>query len=168
MKPIDHPDFFRVPAPPGRSRESSIVLNKDGTFFHDGSLFQHEKMALVFSKWIRRHPDNGRFILENGFDWTYFTVEDVPFFVQSLKTDPNTSEVSMELSDGSQELLLPSNLTEDEQGVLYCLVKNGEFEARFLRAAQLQLAPFLGESDAGVEVRANGVSACPKARAHGG
>src|SRR5262249_32567480 len=30
MKPGDHPDFFRLPPPPGRSRESRIVLDDLG------------------------------------------------------------------------------------------------------------------------------------------
>ena len=35
MKPGDHPEFFRFPAPEGRSRESTIRLDAEGTFHHD-------------------------------------------------------------------------------------------------------------------------------------
>src|SRR6187455_615956 len=99
-KPGDHPDFFRFPAPPGQSRESSIVLDAQGRFWHDGALVEHPGMARAFAGWIGRHPDNGRFILSNDFDWTYFTVRDVPLFVRSVRAVGGAP--SAELSDGSE------------------------------------------------------------------
>ena len=36
MKPGDHPDFYRLAPPPGASRESTIVLDGEGRFWHDG------------------------------------------------------------------------------------------------------------------------------------
>src|SRR5205809_4885030 len=80
MRPGDHPEFFRFPAPEGRSRESSIVLDREGRFHHNGALVEHPGMARAFASWIDLHPDDGRFILNNGYDWSYFRVEDVPFF----------------------------------------------------------------------------------------
>ena len=85
MRPGDHPEFFRFPAPEGRSRESSIVLDAQGRFHHDGELVEHPGMARAFASWIDRHPDDGRFILNNGYDWSYFRVEDVPFFVLGVR-----------------------------------------------------------------------------------
>ena len=41
-------------------------------------------MAKAFAKWVRRHPDDGRWILSNGYDWCYFTVEDTGYFVLGL------------------------------------------------------------------------------------
>ena len=41
MRPADHPEFFRLPAPEGRSRESTIVLDAEGRFHHDGELVEH-------------------------------------------------------------------------------------------------------------------------------
>ena len=40
MKPGDHPEFFRFPAPEGRSRESTILLDREGRFWHDGELVE--------------------------------------------------------------------------------------------------------------------------------
>ena len=34
-------------------------------------------LARALASWIARHPDDGRFILTNGYDWTYFTVEKI-------------------------------------------------------------------------------------------
>ncbi len=143
MKPGEHPEFYRFPAPEGRSRESTIVLDKQGRFFHDGEPITRASMAEAFSQWIRRHPDDGRFILSNDYDWTYLTIEDAPFFVRSLRIEP--TGIILRLSDGSEEPLQKAGLRSGEDDALYCLVKDGQFEARFTPAAQTMLAPALEE-----------------------
>jgi hypothetical protein len=146
MRPGDHPDFFRLPAPEGRSRESSIRLDRDGRFFHDGELVTHRGMARAFASWIARHPDDGRFILTNGYDWTYFTVEGTPYFVEGVRA--GTDGPVLVLFDGTEEPLDPKTLVLDADGVFSTRVKAG-FAARFLRNAQLELAPWLVEESDG-------------------
>jgi hypothetical protein len=156
MRPSDHPDFFRLPAPEGRSRESTIRLDREGRFFHDGELVTHRGMARAFAGWIARHPDDGRFILTNGFDWTYFTVEGTPYFVESVRATP--SGPVLVLFDGSEEPLVPKNLRLDGDGVFTTLVKQGGYEARFQRSAQLELAEWLQQgSDGRIELVVAGV-----------
>lgn len=160
MKPGDHPDFFRFPAPEGRSRESTIVLDEHGVFWHDGERVTRPKMAQAFSSWIRKHPDNGRFILENGYDWTYFAVRDVPFFVRTLSIpsegDGQPSRAFVTLSDGSKEDLDPSTLAHGPRDAVYCRVKNGQFEARFDPEAQTGLGPLLVEKADGFAITLGG------------
>src|SRR6185369_14137299 len=110
MKPGDHPEFFRFPAPEGRSRESTLRLDGEGRFHHDDALVEHAKLAAALHTWIGRHPDNGRFILTNGYDWTYFKVDDVPFFVRSIRVENGEAErderdAVLVLSDGTEEPL---------------------------------------------------------------
>jgi len=147
MKPGDHPEFFRLPPPDGRSRESTNVLDADGRFFHDGVAVTHPGMAKAFSSWIARHPDDGRFILNNGYDWSYFQVEDAPFQVVSLQF--SGSGASIELSDGSVEPFVGQSLRVGPRDALYVTVKGGAFEARFSRGAQLALLPWLVEEEKG-------------------
>lgn len=149
MKPSDHPEFFRFPAPEGRSRESTLRLDGDGRFFHDGALVEHPKLAAALHTWIARHPDDGRFILTNGYDWTYFTVDDVPFFVRSIRRQGD--DAILLLSDGTEEPLEPSTVRVGLRGDLYVTVKRGDakrggpFTAKMTRFAQTQLDPFLSE-----------------------
>jgi hypothetical protein len=89
VRPGDHPEFFRFPAPEGRSRESTIRLDAEGRFFHDGAVVEHPGLAAAMHTWIALHPDDGRFILTNGYDWTYFTVDDAPYFVRALRIEPS-------------------------------------------------------------------------------
>jgi hypothetical protein len=152
MKPGDHPGFFRFPAPEGRSRESTLRLDAEGRFLHDNAPVEHPKLAAALHTWIARHPDDGRFILTNGYDWTYFTVDDVPFFVRSVKAEnpegaPETRDAILVLSDGSEEPLDPSTVRVGPRGDLYLVVKReakgGPFDAKMTRFAQTQLDPFL-------------------------
>jgi len=147
MRPGDHPEFFRLPAPEGRSRESSIVLDSAGHFHHQGALVEHPGMARAFASWIDLHPDDGRFILNNGYDWSYFQVEDVPFFVLGVREQAGKLELL--LSDGSQSSLEPGSLTLGPQGALYTPVKNGKFQARFTQTAQIALGEWLVEAQNG-------------------
>ena len=172
MKPADHPDFFRFPAPPGRSRESRIVLDERGRFFNDGVPIDHSGLATAFASWIELHPDDGRFILTNGYDWTYFRVVDAPFLVTHV--EGSADGLAVRLSDGSEERLDPDGVAldlappgsapelsspgtdglvaDDDEAVevLYARVKGGRFEARFTPRAQAQLVDFLVETEGGV------------------
>lgn len=152
VKPGDHPEFFRFPAPEGRSRESTIRLDAEGRFFHDQALVEHPKLADALHTWIARHPDDGRYILTNGYDWTYFTVDDVPYFVRSLRAEDG--EAMLVLSDGTVEPLDPATARTGDGGALYLQVKKdakgGPFDAKLTRFAQTQLAPFLREEDGGL------------------
>jgi len=145
VKPGDHPEFFRFPAPEGRSRESTIRLDREGRFWHAGELVEHPGLAAGMHTWIARHPDDGRYILTNGYDWTYFTVEDAPFAVRSLRREGDA--VILVLSDATEEPWDPRRTRTGEGGALYVEVKadasRGPFEARFTRAAQSSLEPLL-------------------------
>lgn len=149
-KPGEHPDFFRFPAPEGRSRESTIVLNAEGQFFHEGARVEHPKLADAMHTWIRKHPDDGRYILSNEYDWTYFTVEDAPYFVRSLRVEPK--QVMLRLSDTSEEPWIVEDSWEGAGDTLYTHVKRdragGPFVAKFTRHAQSQLSPVLVDGDA--------------------
>lgn len=148
--PIDHPDFFDLPPPPGRSRESEIVLDADGQFWDHGERVTHRGMQDAFATWIRRHPRDGRFILCNGYDWTYFRVEDVPYFVRGI--GGSADEPTLVLSDQTEERLDPKRLRIGPRDALYASVKGGAYEARFTPAAQAALAPFVAEGPGGEPV----------------
>jgi uncharacterized protein len=160
MKPGEHPEFFRFPAPEGRSRESTIVLDPSGTFSHDGQPVDHPRLAMAMHTWIRRHPDDGRFILSNGYDWTYFTVEDAPFVVRGLRE--HDGHLVLALSDATEEAWDPTKTRVGPDGALYAEVKRGAgggpFEAKFTRYAQTALAPFLTEEGGHVSVTVAGKS----------
>jgi hypothetical protein len=155
MKPGEHPEFFRFPAPEGRSRESKIRLDGDGKFFDNGGYVEHAKLQQALHTWIGKHPDDGRYILTNGYDWTYFTVDDVPFFVRAIREQDG--DAILVLSDETEEPLDPRTVTMGPDGGLYLEIQHrvadaarqGPFKAKMSRHAQTQLGPFLkSEGDA--------------------
>lgn len=171
MKPGDHPEFFRMAAPPGASRESSIVLDREGRFWHEGERVENQALDKAMKSWIARHPDDGRLILTNGYDWCYFRVEDAPFFVDSVRIEGLSEgegggedrgqaiapKVTLRLFDDSEEPLDPTALSVTADGVVYARVKGGAFEARFSRHAQAELGPLLASAEPPV-LRIAGVS----------
>jgi len=157
MKPGDHPDFYRFAPPPGTSRESTIRLDADGKFWHDGARVDHPALEKALHGWIARHPDDGRYILTNGYDWTYFQVDDAPYTVRSIHLAPES--VVLGLSDETEERLAPETLRSGAGDALYAKVKGGRFDAKFSRHAQTSLAPLLEETpDGGVAIRIGGRS----------
>lgn len=118
--------------------------------------------------WIGRHPDDGRYILTNGYDWCYFAVDDVPYFVRSLRDE--NGDATLVLSDGTEEVLDPPSVTANARGELYTTVKafqagaeNRPFAAKFSRFAQGQLGPFLeSTSEPGAELDRETVSLVTK------
>lgn len=146
MKPGEHPDFYRLAPPPGTSRESTITLDREGRFWHDGAQVDHPALERALRSWIARHPDDGRLILTNGYDWCYFRAEDAPFFVTAIHAEPDGS-VTLALFDDTSEKLDPTTLSVGDDGVVYARVKGGRFDARFTRHAQTQLAEILVEAE---------------------
>jgi hypothetical protein len=147
MKPSDHPEFFRLPPPEGRSRESSIVLTKDGRFFHEGEPVVHPGMHQAFASWLQRHPDDGRYILNNGYDWSYLTVEGASRFVRAVRSAEGRPVLV--LLDGLEARLDPRAVRADAEGKLSVSLPAGE-PAAFTAAAQLQLSPWLSERDGAI------------------
>jgi len=123
------------------------VLDVQGRFWDHGEPVTHRGMQDAFATWIRRHPRDRRYVLCNGYDWTYFSVEDAPFFVRGL--GGTLEQPTLLLSDQSEEPLEFSQLSVGDHDALYARVKGGEFEARFTPAAQLALAPYVVEGPQG-------------------
>jgi hypothetical protein len=59
---------------------------------------EHARLQRAMFAWVDTHPTNGRFILCNGFDWSYFTVEHTAFFVESIAE--NGAALEAHLSNG--------------------------------------------------------------------
>ena len=146
MRPGEHPDFYRLAPPPGTSRESTIELDREGRFWHDGERVAHPPIERALRSWIARHPEDGRPILTNGWDWCYFRVEDAAFVVDALRVEADGG-VTLRLFDDTEEPLDPDTLSIGADGAVYARVKAGRFEARFSRHAQTQLADVLVADD---------------------
>lgn len=140
MPPELTPDYFTREPPPGLSRESGVRLDDRGRFWHEGELVTHARLNQALHRWIARHPTNGRYILNNDYVWLYLTVDDVPYFVRGVTLG---EQPVLHLSDDTTEPFPLSGYVVGAEDALYCPVKAGAFEARFLPSAQNALGPLL-------------------------
>lgn len=112
--------------------------------FHDEGLVDRPALARALLSWVRRHPDDGRFILSNGYDWTYVGVDDTAYFVVDVRDEGG--EPTLVLSNGTEQPLRETIVTVDEEGVCFARVRGTDDDARFLRHAQSALGPWIDEA----------------------
>lgn len=139
-RPADVPAHF--------TRETTIRRDALGRWFHDGALVENEQVRRAFDRWIDR-ADDGRWCLKNEVNWAYVEIEGPPLFVVDAEVD-GEGAVWLLLSDERRERLDPKTLSMDDEGVLYCRARGGDFEAKFTSAASFALEPLLGEDDEGL------------------
>ncbi|MEL7369661.1 MAG: hypothetical protein AAFN74_12160 [Myxococcota bacterium] len=139
--------------PPGRSVESSIRRDRDGRWYHDGQLVDHEGVRRSFDAWIERH-ENGRYVVKNNVNWAFVEIEGAPVFVRTLRIHPDG--LALLLSDGRTERLRSDTLRQDAEGRLYCQVRFDRLTAEFSRRATLELEPIVEETDTGIALRIAG------------
>lgn len=104
-------------------------------------------MCRAFASWVRRHPGDGRYILENGYDWLYIEVEDTPCFVKGVRGFP--PKLTLVLLDESEEEAPRRGWNLRADGSVTVLVRGGECEARLVPSAQTALGPWLEQRDGG-------------------
>jgi hypothetical protein len=123
----------------------------DGRWYVDGEPVVHERLALLFSRYLRRKASGG---YEIWIDERYHgdvEVEDTPYVVTGvgLASSPGAVGFAVQLNDGTSEPLDPDSLRVGAGNVFYCAVKGGSERARFLRPAYYQLAQFIEEAGDG-------------------
>jgi uncharacterized protein len=124
-----------------------ISFRRDGNWYSDEERIDNPRIALLFSRSIRRNPD-GTYFLQVGDERASITVEDTPYVVKSVEGDA-PSGFQLVLNDEEREPLDGGSLEVGSDNVLYCRVKNGAFKARFLRTAYYHLSDCLEADDSG-------------------
>src|ERR1700752_1264236 len=115
-----------------------ISFRRDGNWYTDDERIDNSRIALLFSKSIKRNPD-GSYYLQVAEERTPITVEDTPYVAKSL-ADGQHGGFMLVLNDDPREPLNPENLEIGADNVLYARVKYGESRARFLRSAYYHLS----------------------------
>lgn len=129
---------------------TKLTFGADGRWYADDEPVTHERLARLFSRYVRRKPHGDGY--EIWIDDRYHAdieVADTPFVVTTVEPDSN-GQLWIDLNDGTTELLDPGTVAVGSDNVLYCTVKSGGERARFLRGAYYQLAGAIEESAPGV------------------
>ncbi len=137
----------------------TIRFGRDGRWYSDDEEIVNLRIARLFSQSIQR-GDDGDWWLVVGDERAKIVVDDTPFVVWRVDGSPDTG-FTIELNDGSTEPLPVDSLRVSGEDVLYCRVKTGEFEARFLRASQAELLSHAIESGDGFALPLPGGASAP-------
>jgi len=128
-----------------------IRVDKDGLWYYQGALMFRKDILEVFFQNLKR-DEEGRYLVDLEGDRTFIEVEDTPIVVEAVakhdSSDQEGESIEIFLSDSTSESLDPSTLRMSAENVLYCGIRNGALEARFLRAAYYQIAECI-EHDGG-------------------
>jgi hypothetical protein len=119
-----------------------LRIDADGTWYADDVEVTHPGLLANLRANLRRDAQ-GYFIQAR----TRIPVEvaDVPWVV--VRVEPRGSSLHVWLNDATEEEVAPESLRLGPNGVPYCPVKAGAFEARFSRAATYQLLRRVGSDD---------------------
>jgi hypothetical protein len=122
-----------------------IRIDKEGRWYYQGAPIINRKIYLYLNQCLTK-DSSGRLILLMDGEQCSLEVEDTPFVVREagLSALPGRKPVFfVKLNDETEEELKVDTLKVGKDDVLYCRVKEGQHEARFLRASYYQLAEFL-------------------------
>ena len=131
-----------------------IRFGRDGRWYSDDEPIENEKIAALFSRSIRRGAD-GRWTLQMGEEKAVIEVDDTPWVVLAIDGDPDRG-FEVRLNDGTSEALDPETLRAGEDHALYCAVKDGAEQARFLRPAYYGLSRWIVRDGDGFAIPVKG------------
>ena len=114
-----------------------IRFGRDGRWYCDGEVIPNRAICRLYAR-AMTVDDDGTALLELGEDRARVEIEDTPWVVTTVDGDPQRG-FTVGLNDETVEPLVPASLRVGADHVLYCRVKGGRHEARFLRAAYYQL-----------------------------
>lgn len=120
-----------------------IRIDKEGVWHYNGAVMFRKEIVNFFYQHLRQ-DESGKYLIELENDRCYLEVEDTPFVVRAVHATLSEQETQktfqLLLSDDTLDTLDPETLWIGQDDVLYCLVKDRRFKARFLRPAYYQLA----------------------------
>jgi uncharacterized protein len=115
-----------------------ISFRRDGNWYTDEERIDNPRIALLFSRSIRRNPD-GSYYLQVAEERAPITVEDTAYVVKLVEDDGQGGFILV-TNDDEREPLDASSLEVGRDNILYCRVKGARFRARFLRTAYYHLS----------------------------
>lgn len=126
-----------------RFRQTGIRLDREGNFWHEGAVVEHQGLQRALLRWLDVR-DDGRPILrldENRY--AYVDVDDAHLLVRSLQWDGERAWLL--LNDGTREELDYGTLHVGRGHALYCRVRGGKLLARITQPAYYVLAERIEE-----------------------
>ncbi len=151
MSKTDINDFM-PPDWQGKYPPCQIQVNTEGELSHDGAPLVHPKvLADIFAS---VHLEDGRYVLIMDGKTCELEVEDTFFVVNRVEISGDF--LNIRLNDNTREKLLPSGVWLGKNQMIYCMVKDNVFPARFARPAYYQIAQIIQSQDDGFVLELGG------------
>ncbi len=136
-----------------------IFVDEEGNWFYNSSPIIREDILELFYENLHYTKEDGYYIEWMGKRCP-IKVSDTPFVVTRVdkEKEGDTEKITITLKHikEKEELALDS-LFVGSNNVLYCFVRDKNFEARFSRPAYYQLAQFIEEEEGKFFINLNGV-----------
>lgn len=114
-----------------------IRFGKDGRWYCDDAPIENRAICRLYARAMTVDAD-GTARLQLGEDKATVAIDDTPWVVVQVEGDPARG-FAVRLNDETVEPLDSATLRVGAEHVLYCRVKGGRHEARFLRPAYYEL-----------------------------
>lgn len=121
------------------AKDFRMRIDKEGNWFYNQSPITNRSVCLYLSRHIAK-DEQGRFLLQTPNQILPLEVEDTPFIVKHcivINSMPPKAKVL--LNDQTEEIIVWNRIWLGDERHIYCLVKDGAFEARFNRDSQFEL-----------------------------
>lgn len=124
----------------------NIRIDKDGVWYYHGVEIIRQDILEMFYSNLERDKE-GRYLLRMGKEVCVLDVEDTPWIIKDVELIPGKGECpskfQIRLSDNSRETLNLNRLWISDENVLYCMVKDNRFPARFSRPAYYEFSNYI-------------------------
>lgn len=118
-------------------RAYHYTIDLDGSFWHEGYAFDDEELLSFFFKNVALNSF-GLLQLKCQGETCIFHPQDTFYVVQDV--DVSSEEIKLKFLGDYSEILDASTLQVGNENVLYCLVRNKQFKARFNRKSYWQFS----------------------------
>ena len=128
-------------------KHTSIRLDNEGNWWHDGTLFTHQKLSDLFSKSIRWSHEKNRFVLRIDRDEANFEYDSTPLIAKNICYQPTPAIV---LNTGQSAAVIDRSplylFTSRTDCLTKCLVDTKTQLVRIPRSVFQSLVPSIDES----------------------
>lgn len=136
-------EFRLTPEQIERLRQTGIRLDREGRFWHEGEVVEHDGFRRALLKWLDRLPDGRPILRLDEKRYAYLDVDDAELLATSARWDGD--RVWITLNDGTEEELDYQHLEVGDGDALYTTARGGVLSARLTTPAYYTVAERIEE-----------------------
>jgi hypothetical protein len=124
-------------------KEFRIRIDREGNWFYNNLPITNQNIYNYFNQHIGKDSE-GNYLLKIKDQNVLLDVEDTPYVVKHINVIKELPlKIKVLLNDKTEEVLTWDRIWLKGDTQIYCLVKDGKFEARFNRNSQFELGNLL-------------------------